>query len=505
MHSQRVVFGRLLLVVLLFASWVGAQRELVIAQPIDITGFDPHDHNNTAVEAVHVNLFDYLLFPDANGDLQPALATAWEQLDDLSMRFTLREGVRWHDGALFTAEDVKFTLERVAFDPALREHGQYRQIREVEIVGPHEVIIHTHNPEPVLLRRLSRIGSAMLPKHVIEAIGWEGFNRSPVGTGPYRFVSWSRDDRLVLEAFDDHWRGRPAYDRLVHRRIPEDATRVAELLTGGVHIATNIPPQDAERVAAASGVRLEPWPTPRVMLFVMNTEGEGTGDLRVREAIEYAIDSELLIEVLYGGLGTPVRGRVTPGITAAPMEFYDTQLYDPERAVALLAEAGYGPGELSIHLQGPAGRYPMDTEILELTAVMLGEVGIRTTLEVLEWSAYQSRVWLSENVRQMALIGLGNSLGDAAIAYTSAFCDGGYAVMHRWCDPEFDELHRRALVELDPEVRAEMYREIYSRIAEERVYIHLFALENLAGVAESVAWRPRPDEYLWMFDARPRE
>ena len=493
------------MLLLLLGFSAAAVSELVIAQPIDITGFDPHDHNNTAVEAVHVNLFDYLLFADATGVLQPALATAWEQIDPLSMRFLLREGVRWHDGSMFTAEDVKFTLERVAFDSSLREHGQYRQIRAVEIVGPHEVIIHTHAPEPVLLRRLSRIGSAMLPKHVIEAIGWEGFNAAPIGTGPYRFVSWSRDDRLVLEAFDDHWRGRPAYDRLVHRRIPEDATRVAELLTGGVHIATNIPPQDAERVAAAARVRLEPWPTPRVMLFVMNTAGEGTSDPRVRAAIEYAIDSELLIKVLYGGLGTPVRGRVTPGITAAPLEFYNTQLYDPERAVALLAEAGYGPGELSIHLQGPAGRYPMDTEILELVAVMLAEVGIRPSLEVLEWSAYQGRVWLSENVRHMALIGLGNSLGDAALAYTSAFCDGGYAVMHRWCEPAFDELHRRALVELDPEVRAEMYREIYAWIAEERVFIHLFALENLAGVSERVAWQPRPDEYLWMFDARPRE
>lgn len=493
----------LLLVGLL--TWVGANRELVIAQPVDITGFDPHDHNNTAVEAVHVNLFDYLLFADADGVLQPALATAWEQLDALSMRFWLRAGVLWHDGQPFSAEDVKFTLERVAFDASLREHAQYRQIREVEIVGPLEVIIHTHAPEPVLLRRLSRIGSSILPKHVIDAIGWEGFNLAPIGTGPYRFVSWRRDDRLLLEAFDDHWRGRPAYDQLVHRRIPEDATRVAELLTGGVHIATNIPPQDAERVAAAAAVRLEPWPTPRVMLFVMNTQGVGTSDVRVRTAIEYAIDSELLIEVLYNGLGTPVRGRVTPGITAAPLEFYNTQLYDPERAVALLAEAGYGPGDLTIHLQGPAGRYPMDTEILELTAVMLGEVGIRTTLEVLEWSAYQSRVWLTENVQHMALIGLGNSLGDAALAYTSAFCEGGYAVMHRWCDPAFEALYQRALVELDPDVRAQMYRDIYRKIADERVFIHLFALENLAGVAESVDWRPRADEYLWMFDARPRD
>jgi len=501
-HTTHLMLALLLAI----AGWAMAQpRELVIAQGIDIPGFDVHDHNNTAVEAVHINLFDYLIFKDAEGTMQPALATSWERLDELSMRFTLREGVLWHDGAPFTAEDVKFTLERVANDPSLRENGQYRQIREVEIVGPHEVIIHTHNPEPVLLSRLSRIGSSILPKHHIDVVGWDGFNQAPIGTGPFKFVQWIRDDRLILEAFDDHWRGRPAWDRLIHRRIPEDSTRVAELLTGGVHIATNIPPQDAGRVEANANVKLAPWPTPRVMLFVMNTQGVGTSDVRVRRAIEAAIDSELLIEALYDGLGTPVRGRVTPGITAAPLEYHNTQLYDPELAVALLAEAGYGPGELSIHIQGPAGRYPQDTAIVELTAVMLEQVGITASIEVLEWSAYQTRIWNTEAVQHMALIGLGNSLGDAALAYTSAMCEGGYAVMHRWCEPEFDALHREALIELDEVRRAELYREIYRWVADEHVYLHLFQLENLAGVASNVDWSPRADEYLWMFEAQPRD
>jgi peptide/nickel transport system substrate-binding protein len=183
--------------------------------------------------------------------------------------------------------------------------------------------------------------------------------------------------------------------------------RVAGLLTGGVHIATNIPPQDAGRVEAAAGVRVAPWPTPRIMPFLMNTDDAvATGDKRVREAIDYAIDNELLIEALMDGIGTPVRGRVSPGITAAPMSLYGTSLYDPERAVELLAEAGYDPGELSIRIDGPAGRYPKDTEIVELTAIMLEAVGIEVEMQVLEWSAYLSRVWDADAVEHMALIGL---------------------------------------------------------------------------------------------------
>jgi peptide/nickel transport system substrate-binding protein len=187
-----------------------------------------------------------------------------------------------------------------------------------------------------------------------------------------------------------------------------------------------------------------------------------------------------------------VRGRASPGITAAPMEFYDTYLYDPERAVELLAEAGYGPGELTIHIQGPAGRYPLDTEIVELTAVMLQEVGINTTLEILEWSAYQSRVWQTENVQHMALIGLGNSLGDAALTYTSVDVQRHLRDDVQLVRPDFDAVYAQALVEMDPDRRAELFREIFTIVAEERVYVHLFQLENMAGVAEPSTGRRGP-------------
>jgi len=265
-----------------------------------------------------------------------------------------------------------------------------------------------------------------------------------------------------------------------------------------------VPSHEAARVRDAAGVRTEPWPTPRVMLFLMNTdERVATGDRRVREAIDYAIDNQLLIDVLMDGLGTPVRGRVSPGIGAAPMRFFDTYLYDPARAAALLAEAGYGPGELTIRVQGPAGRYPLDADIVEVTAVMLEAVGIRTQIELLEWSAYQSRVWNADAVEHMGLIGLGNSLFDAALAYTLITCEGGYAGKTKWCDPGFDALLAEALIELDPERRAGLFDQVYEVVAEERVMVFLFQLENLVGLRDDVIWTPRVDELLWMFDARP--
>lgn len=486
------------------AAFGSAQSEIVIAQGIDVPGFDPHGHHTTAVEAVVTNIFDYLVFLDADGERQPALATEWEPIAEDAWRFVLREGVLWHDGEPFTAEDVKFTLERVATDDSLQPYENYRQIREVEIVNDHEVIIHTDGPDPILINRISRLSSGIVPKHYVDEVGWDGFTVAPIGTGPYKFVEWRRDDRIILEAFEDHWRGRPAYDRVVHRTIPESSTRVSELLTGGVHIATNIPPADADRVEASGDAGVVAQPTTRIMMLIFNTHEDAvTGDPLVREAIDYAIDNQLLIDVVMDGLGTPTRARLSPGIAAAPLELYGEYLYDPERAQELLAEAGYGPGELTIRVQGPAGRYPLDVEQAEIIAVMLEAVGINTEIEVLEWSAYQDRIWNADNIMHFVIMGLGNSMFDHWFSMRAILCDGAYRNRVHWCNERFDELMAASENEVDAEARAELLSEASYIVLEERPWITTFQLQNLNGVAANVAWTPRPDELLWMFDAQP--
>src|SRR5690606_5075893 len=148
----------------------------------------------------------------------------------------------------------------------------------------------------------------------IDAIGWDGFSVAPIGTGPYRFVEWLRDDRVVFEAFEGHWRGAPTFERLVFRAVPEDATRVGELVTGNVDIAVNIPSQDVERIQGSTEAGVVSQPTTRIMMLLLNTaDGKATADPRVREAIELAIDKELLIDVVAGGFGVPVGARVSPG------------------------------------------------------------------------------------------------------------------------------------------------------------------------------------------------
>lgn len=490
----------------LVSSFATAQdsEELVIIQNVAVPGFDPHNHGVTSVEAVLVNIFDYLVMRDDEGVIQPALATEWKQLDDTRWRFRLRDGVLWHDGEPFTAEDVEFTLERVANDESLFEHDSFRQITDVEVVNDHEIIIHTEGPDPVLLNRLSRKGASIVPKHVIDEIGWEGFSVEPVGTGPYRVVEWLRDDRVVLEAFKDHWRGPPTYSRVVFRSVIEDATRVSELITGGADIITNVPPQDVERVRANGDTKILSQPTTRIMMLLLNTdESKATGDSRVREALDYAIDDQLLVDVVMDGYGVPTKARVSPGVDAVPLKYYEDYFYDPERAQTLLEEAGYAPGELTISLQGPNGRYPKDAEQLEVIGAMLQEVGINTNLETLEWAAYESRVWDANNVENIGMIGLANSLFDGWFALRTLTCDGSYAGNTHWCNEKFDRLLNAAEFNLNAEERAQQIEQAFDIVVEERPMIALFQVDDLLGVVQDVNYQPRPDEMIWAYGITP--
>lgn len=511
MRLKRLIQSGLILAASNLGMGIGAvpamaqERVLTIAQGIDTSGFDPHAHTTAAIEALHVNVFDYLLMRDSLGKLQPALATEWEQVSDTAMRFKLREGVLFHDGTPLTAQDVKFSLERPAHDTSVIQHSFYDTISQVEIVNDHEVIIHTDGPDPILLNRVSRIGSGIVSKAHVDKVGWDGFAVNPIGTGPFKVVEWRRDDRVVMEGFKEHWRGAPVWDKLIHRTIPEDSTRVGELISGGVDVATNIPSQDVERVESSGVAATKPWPSFRVMTLFANTkEGSPLSDPRVREAVDLAIDNQMLIDTVFSGLGTPVRAAVTPGLTAVPMEYHNTFLHDPDKAVELLNDAGYGPNELTLKIQGPSGRYPLDVETMEIISVMLNAVGINTQIEALEWSSYQSRVWEPNRIEHLGLIGHANSLQDGYHAVQRARCGQEFALKTGWCDPKFDELIERSAITVNPEERSKILAEAFGMLTESRSIIFLLQLENIIGVSDKLDWNPSPDEQLWMYAAKPK-
>ncbi|UFJ42608.1 ABC transporter substrate-binding protein [Brevibacillus humidisoli] len=470
------------------------EKVLTIASGNDIVGFDIHDHNNTSTEAVHVNMFNYLVRKDANQQIQPDLAVSWETVNETTWRFQLREGVAFHNGDPFTAADVKFTLERVAGDNKLLEYGNYKQIKEVKVVDEHTVDIITHAPEPVLLNRLSRLGSGMLPSTYIEENGWDHFLSQPVGTGPYKFSEWIRDDRLILVKNDQYFGDQPKWDKLIFRSIPEDATRVAELLTGGVDLAVNIPPSDLQRIEENQGTHTVQGSTQRVMLLAVRmTDGAVTADHRVREAIDLAIDEQAIVRNILAGGGTPTRTRVTPGNFGGHPDLYDTSLYDPERAKKLLAEAGYASG-LELTLSAPSGRYLKDKETAELIMAMLGEVGIKANLELLEWSSFSSR-YKSKTFHELFMIAYGNSMFDASLAFDRLFSERAKGETD-YNNEEVDALLTEAEQNMNPAEREKQYQRAQEIVADERPQIYLFQMDANYGVSDRIRFQPRLDEML---------
>lgn len=491
--------GTIMFGLLAMSSAQGGQ--LTVAIWSDIPGFDPHDLTTAVPNQVYPNLFDHLVFRDASGELQPALATEWEALSDTAWRFQLRDDVLWHDGEQLTASDVKFSLERVSQDDSLALYSRLSVIDSVEIVNEYEVIIHTQTPDPALLNRLASSGGGILPQHYFEEVGVDVFTVQPMGSGPFRFVAHEPDAFVEFEAFADHWRGKAAFDRLVFRIIPELTTASSELIAGGVDIVTRVESPDMPRLESRDDITLLPVPAPRHVVWYLNTdEAVETGDIRVRRAINLAIDNQLLIDAVLGGYGKPTRARVSPGLLSAPMQHYNVYDYDPELAVELLAEAGYGPGELEItmHAFGPS-------EPVEVIAAMLEGVGIKAKVVMIENASYNTRVWTNGEFTHMAYASVGNGLFDYAAALDVLTCpNGSHFRRGGWCNEEYSSLVAEGMSEINPERRAELLNEATDILLEELPQIYPYTVERIAATGPRVDWTPRQDETWWMFEAEPR-
>src|SRR5919108_2894275 len=220
-----------------------AKDTLVVALVSHAPTLDPHMHFERVGILVNINMFDSLLHRNAKLAYEPSLATSWRAISDTEWEFKLRKGVRFHNGDLMTAEDVKYSFDRV-LEPGKEkkkspQYGNIRAIKEVRIVDPDTIHLITDKPFPLLLERL--VFFPIVPKKHIEKVGEEAFGTTAaVGTGPWKFVEWKRDQYVRLEAFDGHWRGKPAFKHLVIRAIPEVATQIAEIKTGGVDLIRNV-------------------------------------------------------------------------------------------------------------------------------------------------------------------------------------------------------------------------------------------------------------------------
>lgn len=495
-----------LVLVMLSIGIIGAQdsSSIVIAQGGDAASLDPQMQNDSRSKVILNNIFDTLIYRNLDLELVPMLATGWEALDDTTWQVTLREDVVFHNGEAFDANDVKFTLERpLDADLGSPLGSRFSVIESVEMIDDFTVNIHTVEPFPLLPARLSEW--FIIPDEYFAANDAEVVASSPIGTGAYKFVEWSIDDHLTLEANNDYWRGTPAIQSVTFRPIPENSTRVAAIQSGDVDLITEVPAFRQSEVEADDNLDIRPVRSTFFQYVALDgTKNPVLADVRVRQAIQYATNVPEIIEVLFEGSAEQISIPLAHGVFGndGALEPYP---YDPDRARELLTEAGY-PDGITFALDAPVGRYAQDREVAEALVGQWAQAGINVELNINEWSVQLTKYRATSNpanedpaneLVEAHFMGWGTSTFDADDVLW-----GGFARQpnkNNYVNQDVIDLVTRAHTILDPEERADLYAQALDIIYEEVPWLFLFQQFDIYGVRSDIEWEPRQDQLIEVF------
>ena len=495
----------LLALTLLTSAPVAAQATLTISQPSDATTLDPGRSTQVLTVNYFANLYDTLTRWDAALKLQPGLATAWKNVDETTWEFTLRPGVKFHDGSPLTVADVKATLDRNLAPGKTVVTAGFATIESVQAVNATTIRIVTKKPDPLLLVRMAQMGAQIYPARLATDDGAKELARKPIGSGPYRFVEWVKDDRLVMEANRDWWGwgGKPPrIDRVIWKPIPDDFARLSALEKGEVDVVTNLLPDQIASLKQGRATQVLSVPATRTAMFTMNSTQPPLSDKRVRQALHYAMDIQSIVKNLYAGYGKPLSGGL------ADTEFgYNPALkpypYDLARAKKLLADAGFSGG-IDVTLYSGSGTMVNDKQLLEAIADMWSKAGIRARVDVMEMAQRQKMVnerTLPANA--LLLINPQSTLLDAdgslwRLLHPSGF-NGKYWIGSQ-PGQRFHDLMEQARTTLDQKKRKQLYTEATQIIHEEKPWLELFQEVILYGASKRVSFTPRPDYRLIVSD-----
>lgn len=455
----------------------GAATVINIGQTSDILSFDPHGQNDLGSSSVIRHIYDTLIRVGPDNKLTPCLAESWRIVDDLTVEFKLRSGVKFHNGDPFSARDVKFSLDRQK--QSARQAHHVASVKSVEVVD--ELTCRVKLSEPtagVLLSSMTHYGSSIMSKVATEKIEVAGktINDKPIGTGPYRFVSFKANDRTIIEKNPDYFGAVPANDQLVFKIIPDGSARTIALETGAIDLLVNVESVDVKRVRGNKKLFLEEYASTWMEFIVLNNAKAPFNKREIREAVAHLVQRESIIRVAESGEASPLYSPIASGSNSYTTDVprYD---YNVDKAKALLTKGGYPNGfECKVYLFGD--NRSRSAQVLQ---ALFEEAKIHLSVELMERGAFYDTT--GDGVHSMALSGWISSYDPDATFSPLFYSKSTGRMGNRWfyksstADTQID----RAKREVDPKQRLQIYANLQRQIIEDVVMIPLYTLNGTLG------------------------
>ena len=446
------------------------RTDIISANTSDIRSMDPQVGVDSPSATLNRHIYNGLVKIDENREVVGDLAESFEMVDDKTYKFKLREGVKFHNGEELKASDVKFSLERAKTMPKAMSNAS--AIDHVSVEGDYDLTIHLSRPYPSLLYVLNDTSMKILSEKAVTEAG-ETYGEEPIGTGPFMFKEWVPNDHWTLVRFDDYFDGPATATSITNRIIPEGSARTIALETGEIDVILTVDPVDAANVEANDELVLESWPSASVEFMAFNTTKKGLDDVRVRQAITYAMNRQEFVDTIVEG-----RGEVASSFIAKTLPGWNEEVQpypqDLEKAKELLAEAGYGDGlDLKMYVSG---------DVRKVVQAQLAQIGVNVDINVYEWGAFQDAINAGEH--ELLILGWTNTTCDPEYSVTPLFhskncgMNGNRAYLR---DEKVDEMIDAASMETDREKRLQTYRDLQVRLNELCPWVPLYYKSNMVG------------------------
>lgn len=473
------------------------KENLVVILKGEPSNADPHNNGELVAFTIQLQIFDNLVKKDANGNIVPSVATRWEQVDDKTVRFYLRDDVYFHNGEKLTAEDVRFSIQRATVMPFSASIFSAFDGEAAKVVDDYTVDISTKAPFAGIFNYLASTRGAILCKSAVESMGDEGFGRSPVGSGPFIFDSWLTGTEIKVVRNENYWGEKPAISSITFKFISEAATRAIEIESGNADIAFDVSPSDVPRLSENTDLKVVTCNSFGFSYIIFNNQDPVLSDIRVRQALTLAIDKPSLVQAVYSGLATVADSSIPATVFA-----YQSQgesEYNIEKAKQLLAEAGY-PDGLDVKLAAQDTQEVKD--IAEIVQSMWAEIGVNAEIIVSATPEFIAAARRGDN-----------QIGISAATFTTG--DPGHALadfdtrtnaFYHSDDTEIDTYLDKGMQTYDLNERAKVYQDVQKYIAE-KFYIVPVAFKPIiyATTANVESFVCNPGNSTYLGDVLPYE